>query len=126
MPRHISKKDLFNYILRIRKSSLASRERLGMFINYLNYIREHFFYSKNQLPTEYYTLDYWDIQEIIMDGRVLTYFISKRDKDLKELEKIYFMFLTCDADPNNRTNSPKQCGFYFDLRKKRKKTKRRR
>jgi hypothetical protein len=25
------------------------------------------------------------------------------------------MLLTRDADPNNRTNPPKRCGFYFDL-----------
>lgn len=115
MPRHISKKDLFDYILKIRNSGLGSHERFDMFINYLNHLRDYFFTSVHQLPSEYYTIDYWDIQEIIMDGRVLTYFISMRDKDITEFDKKYFMFLTCDADPNNRTNSNKRCGFDWDL-----------
>lgn len=65
MPRNIGHKLVRKIRENLKKTDIYSpTEKMNAWLAYLDSLREHFFYSNEQRPTEYYTFDYDGIENV--------------------------------------------------------------
>tara|TARA_Y100000389_G_C17285671_1_gene425309 strand:+ start:113 stop:610 length:498 start_codon:yes stop_codon:yes gene_type:complete len=110
MPKHVHVKEIIDLTKTLRDSEFTSLERYEIFKNYLNNLGNKFFESRKK---KYWTMDYKNIQKLLIHPNLLSSFINIKDKKYDEIKKDFFLFMSCTNLDTSET--VEECGFLWKL-----------